>query len=158
MKIVSLTQRESIGGFHSLEVITLDDVVNCPHTLTNENAATFLYNKGYSDAVEIMPVGETLLVGSTTTKTKSGRIFSITSTFEVLYLDIEVDTIFNNFQHKKVIIKANKYNGTSIIYGSKKYPLTFFYDIVNSKKAESPSKYECKITGKIPQKPVIYNV
>ncbi len=156
MKIVSLTQREDIGGFHSLEVITIDDIYYCPHTLTNENASTFTYNKGYSDAVEIMPVGETLLVSSDTSKTSSGRLVTITANFEVLFLDPEVDTIFNKFQHKKVIIKANKYNGTSILYGSQRYPLTFFYDIINSKKTESPSKYECKITGKISQKPVIY--
>lgn len=156
MKIVSLMQREQIGGFHSIEVITLEDINFCPHILTNENASTFQYTKGYNDAVEIMPVGETLAVGSSTTKTTSGRLFNITATFEVLYLDAPIDTIFNNFQHKKVVVKANKYDGTSIIYGSVRYPLTFYYDLTNSKKAESPSKFEAKITGKISQKPVIY--
>lgn len=156
MKIVSLTQREEIGGFVSLEILILEDIVRCPIILTNTNATTFLYKKGYTSAVEIKPVRETLSVGSKSSKTKSGRIYSIESNFEVLHLDTEVDSIFATIQNKKVIVKANKYNGTSIIYGSLKYPLTFFYDVVNSTKTESPSKFEIKIKGKIPQKPVIY--
>jgi hypothetical protein len=152
------TKKEQLGGFKSLEIILLKDVINCPHILTNENAVLFTYKQFFEEDISILPVGETIYMNNTPKKTANGILHKLTAGFEVNYLDIDVDTVLEEYHLKKVIVKGNTFNNTSVIYGSVLSPLTFYYDVTHSKKIENPSKFAINCKANISQKPVIVKI
>ncbi len=158
MKIIKQIKNEEIGGFHNLEIIAIEDILFCPIILTNLNASNLDYKKYNDSDVEIMPVGETITINANPKRTVNGIEYSVKGQFEVKYLETDVDDVFSEAVSKRIIVKANRYNGTSIIYGSQSHPLYINYKIKNSKKFETKSKFEITITGKIPQKPVFIGV
>jgi hypothetical protein len=152
---ISNTKKEQLGGFRSLEIIKLTDVLNCPHILTNENANQFTYKQFFESDISILPVNETINMVAKPVRTASGIKYKATAGFEVKYLDAAVDSIFNEYHLQHVIVKGNTFNNNAIIYGSLHFPLKFYYEVLHSKQLENPSKFIISCSAEIPQKPVI---
>lgn len=152
---ISNIKKEQVGGFKSLEIIKLTDVLNCPHILTNANAHQFTYKQFFESDIEILPVNETINMVAKPIRTASGIKYRADAGFEVKYLDASVDTVFNEYHLQNVIVKGNTFNNNSIIYGSLLFPLKFYYEILHSKQLENPSKFLISCKAEISQKPVI---
>lgn len=151
-------KKEQLGGFKSLEIIKLLDVLNCPHILTNQNSSQFTYKKFFESDVSILPIGETINMSAKPKRTASGILYSVEGGFEVNYLDDQVDTIFEDYHLQSVIVKANTFNNNAVIYGSLLAPLKFYYEVLHSKRIENPSKFVVSCKAEISQKPVITKV
>ncbi|PQB08012.1 hypothetical protein BST83_13260 [Polaribacter filamentus] len=158
MVIISQTKKEEYGGFQSLEIIRVKDILNCPVVLTNQNTSDFTYNTNQTNDAIITPVGETINLIGTPKKTAGGILYTIKGGFEVMYLDVAVDNLLQDYQEENIIIKAYTNNKSFLIYGSLEFPLTFNYSIQHAKKIETTSKYICSIIGETPQKPVLAKV
>ncbi|WP_435263412.1 hypothetical protein [Tenacibaculum sp. nBUS_03] len=143
-----------LGAFHSFEIIPITDVLTCPGVLTNSNVSEFTYTKNESNNTIIQPVGETLIVSCKPRRTANGLLYAIASSLEIKSPSGEIDTLFNKIINQGFILKANTYTDSSILYGSKIFPLELIYQHVHSKKQENPAKIAVSIKGKIPQKPV----
>lgn len=154
METFKIINKEKLGGFHSIEIIRKSDILSCPHILNNSNISEFKYKKGYDSEIEIMPVGESIIISSPVKKKPSGLEFSFKSKFEVLHPTAKIDDVFTAYTHGKVVVKGNKYDGTSILYGSFHFPLQLIYETKHSKKIETPTEMVVSISAKIPQKPV----
>lgn len=154
LKIVH-NNKEQVGGFRSLEIILLKDVIFCPPILTNANAAEFLYYQFFETDVSIQPVNETIYMIAKPRESASGTLYRMDAGFEVNYLDKAVEDVFEEYHNQKVIVKGNTFNDQSIIYGSVEFPLKFYYESDHSKKFENPTKYTVSCKADISQKPVI---
>jgi hypothetical protein len=146
--------KEQLGGFYSLEIIKVTDVLSGPKFLTNENIHLLSYKTNINSDVKIMPVGESILVKSTPTIKKGSEYHTVNSSFEILFPDDKIDTLLYSTTKSDVILKANFHDGTSIFYGSVVSPLELSYRHDLSKVLESPHKTIVTIKGKTTQKPV----
>lgn len=152
---ISNIKKEQLGGFKSIEIIKPEDVINCPHILTNANAENFTYKQFFESDIEILPVNETITMVQKPKRTASGILYDVSGGFEVNYLDAVADTVFESYHLEKVIVKAHTFNNSFVIYGSLFFPVTFFYEVLHSKLIENPSKFTVTCSAEIPQKPVI---
>lgn len=152
---ISNTKKEQLGGFKSIEIILPEDIIFCPPILTNTNASKFTYKQFFEADVSILPVNETINIDAKPKRTDAGMIYTAQGGFEVHFLDDAVDTIFENYHLKDVIVKANTFNDNYTIFGSALEPLTFYYEIKHSSKIENPTKFIISCKADITQKPVI---
>lgn len=155
MGIFNVGSKEAFGGFESIELIKTSEVLNCPDILTNQNSNNFTYISNEESKVDILPVGETIIISAKPVKNRSGILFTISGGFEVNYPSKSIEDLFATYLEEYVVAKANLLNGTSMIYGSLLFPLEVTYVLQHSKKIENPSKIRVSINSKIPQKPVI---
>lgn len=151
-------KKEQLGGFKTLEIIKLSDIIFCPYILTNKNSDKFTYKKYFESDVSVLPVGETIYMSSKSKKKNSGILYKLEAGFDVNFLSEDLDTIFNEYHLTDVIVKATTYNNNAIIYGSVLFPLKFYYQVLHSKKIENPTKYKVMCKAEISQKPVIVKV
>jgi hypothetical protein len=156
MKDINISLEEQTGGWFNVAIATLDELVECPAFLTNNNASSVVFAPATS-GLDILPVGENIKITEPTQKTKSGTVYNIKGEFEIAYQSKEIDTYLKNYLHKKVVLIGIKHSGQQKLYGSKKFPLAFSYQFINGKNYEDGSKVRVIVTGKIPQKPVFIN-
>ncbi|WP_431166351.1 hypothetical protein [Tenacibaculum halocynthiae] len=154
MENINSQNLEELGGFHSFEIIPITDILTSPTVLTNSNVSKFTYTKNKSNNTIIQPVGETLIVSCKPRKTAQGLLYRISSSLEIKSPSSEIDTLLNKIINQGFVLKVNTYADSSILYGSKIFPLELSYQHVYSKKQETPAKTVVSIKGKIPQKPV----
>lgn len=156
MSDINIALEEQTGGWFNVAIATLDEILECPDFLTNDNATSVVFAPAAS-GLDILPVGENIKITEPIQKTKSGTLYNIKGEFELAYQSKEVDTYFKNYLHKKVVFIGIKHSGQQKLYGSKKFPLAFSYQFMNGKKYEDGSTVRVTVTGKIPQKPVFIN-
>ncbi len=156
MSDVTTSNLEQTGGFFNAQIVSIDELTNCPAILTNDNAKSIIITPG-SNNLDILPVAENIKITEKSSKTKSGTLYTINGEFEIPVQSSAIDTYFNEHLYKKVVLIGIKHYGQQKIYGSKKFPLDFSYQFVNGQKLEDGSKIIVKVTGKIPQKPVFIN-
>ena len=154
MENKNIQNLEELGGFHSFEIIPITDILTSPMVLTNSNASKFTYIKNALNNTIIEPVGETLMVSCKPKRTAHGFLYPITSTLEIKNPSGEIDTLLHKIINEGVVLKANTYGDSSILFGSKIFPLELNFKHVYSKKQENIHKTIVSIKGKTPQKPV----
>ncbi|SEC45779.1 hypothetical protein SAMN04489761_3048 [Tenacibaculum sp. MAR_2009_124] len=147
---------EHLGGFHSFEIIKIADIISIPEIITNSNINQFSYSITGNNNTIIEPVGETLLVSSKPKRTTQGLRYHISASLEIKAPSSETDTLFDDYRKEEILLKANLYDGQSILYGSKVHPLELTYHDKHSKLQENPFKTIISIKGKIPQKPIYF--
>ena len=156
MSDLNIALEEQTGGWFNVAIATLDELIECPALLTNENASSVVLDRAVP-GLDIFPVGENIKITEPTQKTKSGTLYNIKGEFEIAYQSKELDSYLKNYLQKKVILIGIKHSGQQKLYGSKKFPLAFSYQFINGKKYEDGTKVRVSISGKIPQKPVFIN-
>lgn len=153
MNDINIKLKEQTGGWFNVIIVTLDELIECPAILTNDNARRVVLAPAAS-GLDILPVGENIKITEVPRKTKSGFLYSIKGDFEVAYQSKELDTYFKSYLNKKVALVGIKHTGQQKLYGSKKFPLDFSYQFINGTKYEDGIKVRITVSGKIPQKPV----
>lgn len=152
MTYINTALEEQTGGWYNVAIISISDI-NCPDLLTNANASNIVITPT-ANALDILPVGENIVIQESSQKTKSGIIYNIKGEFEIPYQSEQIDDYFNNHLQAKVVFIGIKHSGQKKIYGSKKFPLAFQYQFINGKKYEDGNRIKVSVYGKIPQKPV----
>jgi hypothetical protein len=155
MSIFNVGNKEAFGGFKSIELIKVSEILNCPDILTNNNSADFTYISDIENKVDILPVGETIIISAKPVKNRAGILFTVSGGFEINYPSKALEDLFASYLEEFVIVKANLLNNTSMIYGSLLFPLEVNYILEHSKKIENPTRIKVSINSKTPQKPVI---
>ena len=155
MSYLDVSKDEQSGGWFNVSVIPVEELSFCPEILTNNNANKIIIND--TEGMDILPVGESIKISEVYKKTKSGAMYSINGEFEFDYQSKEIDTYLNRYLSKKVILIGVKHFGSSKIYGSKRFPLDFSYQLINGQKYEEGTRIKIIVSGKSPQKPVFIN-
>ena len=157
MEDLDVSKDEQSGGWFNVSIISIEELFFCPDFLTNSNAETIVVDDDEADSVDILPVGESIKIRETSKKTKAGYVYTIKGEFEFDYQSKEIDDYLNRFVTKKVILIGIKHFGSRKIYGSKRFPLNFSYQLIDGKKYEDGTRIRVVLSGKIPQKPVFIN-
>ena len=152
MSSINTSLQEQTGGWYNVAIISTSEI-ECPDLLTNGNSNEITITP-ISNGLDILPVGENITINATPQKNKAGTIHNIKGEFEIAYQSGDIDSYFASCLQKKVVLIGVKHSGVKIIYGSKKFPLSFNYKILNGKKYEDGDRIKVFVTGKIPQKPV----
>ncbi|MFV9552071.1 hypothetical protein [Algibacter sp. PT7-4] len=147
---------EQTGGWFSVNIISVDDLEYCPSFLTNTNAFSIKISLT-DDDLNILPVGEKINITAPPQKSTSGILYNIKADIEFKNQSKKIDTYLNKYLNQKVVLIGVKHFGQQVIYGSKQYPLDFYYQNINGKNYEDGSSIKVVISGKIPQKPVFIN-
>lgn len=156
MNTTIIDNLEQVGGWYNVQIIPVNEIIYCPHILTNANSNELVISDT-DTGLDVMPVTENIKISETSKRTKSGTIHTVVAVFELRVQLVEIDTYFNNFINNKVLLIGTKHYSQEKLYGSKLFPLDFSYQFVNGKKLEDGSLIRIKITGKIAQKPVFIN-
>lgn len=156
MNTTIIDNLEQVGGWYNVQIIPVNEVIYCPHILTNTNSNELIISDT-DTGLDIMPVTENIKISETPKKTKSGTIYTVIAEFELRVQLVEIDIYFNKFITNKVLLIGTKHYGQEKIYGSKLFPLDFSYHFVNGKKLEDGSLIRIKVSSKTPQKPVFIN-
>lgn len=154
MSGIVVTEKEQIGGFKSILFITLDEIINCPELLTNLNAFEFTSSPPLN-AVNVRHVGETMRVTARPSRTKAGLLYSINCQLNIEEQSIEIDNYLFEKQIKPGVLITEKHFGQKMLFGSKNFPLRMTYEGIHGDRAEDGNLIVVKISGKIPQKPII---
>lgn len=144
---------EQIGGFRSLRIIAVDEIVNCPDVLTNDNAIYFTSTPAL-DTIDATMVSESIALTSKPTRNRSGILHRINASFDMASQSSLLDDYLNDRTANGVVLVAEKHYGQQILYGSKNYPLKLLYENIHGKKQEEGTTVRVRISAKIPQKPV----
>ena len=156
MNTIKTENLEQTGGFFNAQIVAIDEITSCPSILTNNNAKDIVIPPS-TTSIDILPVAENIKISEKPTKTKSGTLYTINAEFSLPVQSSELDTYFQYYLYKKVVLIGIKHYGQQKIYGSKQSPLNFSCQFVNGKKLEDGSKILVKVSGKTPQKPVFIN-
>lgn len=156
MAIIHTIKTEQPGGWFSIQIISLEELVYCPPILTNINSNSIVIVNA-SEILDVLPVGETIKIDEPVKITKSGAIYTIKGEFEFAKQSSSLDTFLNKYQGKKVVMIGTKHDGQRKLYGSKRFPLEFIYEQTNGKKYEDGNQTIVSVEGKTPQKPVFMN-
>ena len=152
---INQTQKEELGGFKSLEIILLKDVLNCPYILTNANALELTYRQFFEEDISILPVEESIYMRSRPKRKASGILYSLDAGFQVKYIEPNLEESLANYHLKQVIVKGFTNSNKVVIYGSAQNPLLFYYEPEHSTSIETTSKIRINCKAEISQKPVI---
>lgn len=154
MPLYNISDLEQTGGWRSLQIAPLDEILNCPDILTNANANQVSLNAGPS-TIDILPVTESIKITAKPSRTKNGFNYNINISCDFYYQSTVLDNFLNEYINKKMVVLGITTYGTEKLYGSKLHPLTFDYEFIDGKNIEEAATCRVLITGKIPQKPVI---
>ena len=153
MELVNLTEHEQTGSWQALQIVPLEEIINCPDILTNGNASQ-VNIVADPNTLDILPVPELFSISVTKKRTSSGFQHSIKIQIDFRYQSTSVDDFLETLQHKKVVVIGVKLYGAEKMFGSKLHPLTFNYSFIDGKRVEDGAKTRVSIIGKTPQKPV----
>ncbi len=118
MKNLNDSKCEHTGGWFVAQIILVDEVINCPTILTNDNASQMSWDDSQYSQLDILPVRESIKINATPRSNGSGTSYSIKAEFEIATQSKEIDTFFNDCIHKKVLLLGQKHYGQQILYGS----------------------------------------
>lgn len=153
MGILNITDKENVGGWKSIHIATLNEIVSTPDLLTNNNASQISINQ-LPSSLEIYPVAESIKITETPKLSASGISYSLKINIDFYYTSSEIDDYLNAYLHKKVIVIGKKNSGTEKIYGSKNHPLKFSYTLLEGQSFEDGAKIKVTISATTIQKPV----
>ena len=147
---------EQTGGWFNVQIVTPEEIISSPKVLTNTNASSIIIEPS-DDTLDILPIAENITITETPRTNKHGTYYDIRAQFELNVQTKDIDSYFNNYIHKHVILIGIKHYGQQKMYGSKLFPLEFTYTHLNGKKLQDGSLIRVSVFGKIPQKPVYIN-
>jgi hypothetical protein len=154
MPLYNITDQDQTGGWKSLSIAPINDVLSCPDIITNANANTISLNSG-PETIDIIPVTESIKIQSTPRRSKNGFLYNIKITTDFYYQSKVLDDFLHEYVNKKVVAFGITTYGTEKFYGSVLHPLTFDYEFIDGKNIEQAATCRVSLTGNIPQKPVI---
>lgn len=153
MSTINLAVLEQSGGWQSIQVALLDEIINMPDIVTNANAAQ-IEIVGAEDTIDILPIPESILINHSKSQSKKGVEHSIKIQFDFAAQSSALDDFLYKYEAKKVIAIGVKPTSTEKLFGSKISPLLFDYDLIDGKNKEDGSITRVIISGKTLQKPV----
>lgn len=148
-----VSKNEDLGGWFNVAIYATNEISFCPDFLTNLNAHSIVY--GESDEIlDFLPVGENISISEPIRKGKNGATYSITASFDFSMQSEEIDSFLHKYLNKDVMLIGIQWSDRKKVYGSKRFPLAFSYELINGKNLEDGNRIRVTVSGDIPQKPV----
>ena len=154
MVTLNTSDQEQTGGWRSLQIAPIEEILVCPDILTNQNANLVSLNAGPT-TIDILPVSESINISVLRKRDKAGFQYTIKIVLDFFYQSIALDNFLNDYLNKKVVVIGVTSYGSEKMFGSKLHPLTFNYDLIDGKNIEDPATTQVTISAVISQKPVI---
>ena len=154
MVTLNTSDQEQTGGWRSLQIAPIEEILVCPDILTNQNANLVSLNAGPT-TIDILPVSESINISVLRKRDKAGFQYTIKIVLDFFYQSIALDNFLNDYLNKKVVVIGVTSYGSEKMFGSKLHPLTFNYDLIDRRNIEDPATTQVTISAVISQKPVI---
>ncbi len=153
MPAINIAQCEQPGGYTVIKIISLDEIIDCPEILTNQNASLFTSTPD-PETIDIHFIDDSLKITEKPTRNKSGILYNIYGQIDLANQSSEIDDFLHKRVFQNVVMIGIKTYGQQKLYGSRNYPLKMIYEHINGEKPETGSIMQIRITGNIAQKPV----
>lgn len=151
---LNISDQEQTGGWRSLQIAPIEEILVCPDIVTNQNANLVSLYAGPA-TIDILPVSESINISISNKRDKAGFQYTIKIVMDFFYQSIALDNFLNDYLNKKVVVLGVTSYGAEKLFGSKLHPLTFNYELIDGKNFEDPATTQVTISAVIPQKPVI---
>jgi len=153
MPLINISPKEQPGGYKFIQIITIDEIVNCPEFLTNRNALQFISSPN-SETIDVIFIDDNLKITEKQSRTASGILYTINCQIDIADQSSDLDDFLQKRVFKNILLIAEKTYNQKKLYGSKNAPLKMSFEQINGKTPEEGSITRLRITGKIVQKPV----